>query len=91
MFEIRYGIVFLVDGLNLEGVIKDLSNYGEVTDVLDEMLGDDPVKIVFITCDFAKAFKLKLDYNCVSAEDNKYLLFPMKDMFEAAKVLRARD
>lgn len=88
---VRFGVVFQVDGLDLEGVCEDLKKYGEITEIQDNELDDNtPVKIVFIDSDFGKFNRFKWDYNAVSAEDCHYLLFPMESMEAKMEVMRAR-
>lgn len=92
MFEIGYAIIFQVDGLDLEGVSETLSKYGKIVDIYDDILGGDkPVKVVIIRCTLSNGLRLKWDFNCVSAEDNEYVLFPMENMEEKLKVLKYRE
>lgn len=90
MFEVRFCMMFKADGLGLEGVINDLNKIGTVTEVSDNMLGDKPVKLVFVTSDFAGFTKVKLKYNCVTAEDNRYFLIPMDSLKDKLAVLNAQ-
>ena len=91
MFDIRYAVVFKKDGLDDEGTRKLLSKYGTIFDVLDETLEDEmPIKLYFIDGTLRDFTKIKLDLNCVSAEDNLYLLIPMLNLEEKLKVLRER-
>lgn len=91
MFEVRFCMMFKVDGLDLEGVIKDLNKIGTVTEVSDDMLlGDGPVKLIFITSDFAGFTKVKLKYNCATAEDSEYFLIPMASLEDKLTVQNAQ-
>lgn len=91
MFEVRFCMMFKVDGLNLQGVIDDLNKIGTVTGVTDDiLLGVGPVKLVFITSDFAGFTKVKLNYNCATAEDNRYFLIPMASLKDKLAVLNAQ-
>lgn len=88
--SVRFGVVFQIDGLDLDGVCEDLKKYGEVTEVQDNELNGTPVKIVFMESDFGKFTRFKLNYNAVPAEDCQYILFPMESMEAKMEVMRAR-
>jgi len=87
---VKFGIVFQVDGLDLDGVCEDLKKYGEITEIMDNDLDGTPVKIVFLDSDFGKFNRFKWDYNAVPAEDCQYLLFPMESREAKMEVMRAR-
>ncbi len=88
---VRCGVLFQDDGLDLEGVKEDLSKYGKVFDVQKVNLDEDtPCTLVFLEQSFANHFKLKLDYNCTTAEDNEYILIPMASLRDKLEVERAR-
>ena len=89
-FMVRFGIVFQVEELDLEGVCEDLKKYGTITEIMDNELDGIPVKIVFMESGFGGFNRVKLDYYAVSAEDSPYLLFPMESMKAKMEVLRAR-
>ena len=93
--EVRFAVVFQKDGLDLEAVLEDLKTYGEVTGTQDdELIADDgertPVMLVFLTASFGKFNLFKLKYNCVSAEDSQYVLFPMESIDAKREVMALR-
>ena len=90
MFEVRFCIMFREDGLDLEGVIKDLNKYGTVTGVEDNALGDEKVKLIFVTSDMPAFLRVKREYNCVTADDNRYFLIPMASLEDAMIVRKAQ-
>ena len=87
---IRYAMVFREDGLDLEGLKETLSKYGSIFDIEDNLFGDEPVKIIYIETSLGDSIRLILDFNCVEAEDNKYVLFPMESALAKQKVLQSR-
>ena len=89
--RVRYCVVIQKDGLDLEGTIEILSKYGTVCEYHDYKDGDDfDVVVFYMEGSFANLMGIKLGLNCVSAEDNEYVLFPMLNLEEKMKVLRAR-
>lgn len=94
MLKVKYVVVFKKDGLNVNGLLNELMDIGGiiVTDITDdELVSDDgsektPVKLYFMESSFSKFFKFKLKYNCVTAEDSQYVLFPMESLTEKMKV-----
>ena len=78
--RVRFGIIFKVDGLDLEGVKEDLSKDVTVTEVLDDTLVEDnePVKVILCDGEFAKYLAVKLRYNCWNDPHQHYLLWPMQ-------------
>ena len=89
--RIKYVIIFQKDGLD-ESIIDDLNkSYGTVTEVEDKMLDDEtPVRLYYIDGTFGQFTKVKLDLNCVSAEDSNYVLFPMASREDKLKILKQR-
>ena len=84
---IRCGVLFKNDGLDLEGVKEDLSKYGTIFDVQEIELDEDtPCTLIFLEQSFANHFKLKLDFNCATAPDNRYILLPMASIQDKLKV-----
>lgn len=83
---IKFGFCVQTDGLDVEGLKKDLEEFGTVFEIMDnEIIEDDgsrtPVKIYFIETDkFLNKMLCKRKYNCV--EDN-YMLFPMAEDFDS--------
>jgi hypothetical protein len=95
LFNVRYAVVFQRENLQEEAVLEDLRKYGEVVEhYYDDLVSDDgdktPVMIVIVELTIGKAFSLKMDYNCVQAEDSEYVLFPMESMEAKRKVLKLR-
>ena len=94
--RVKYAVVFKADRLDLEGLKNTLSDWGEIFEIDDdELLSNDgkektPVKVVYIDMPFGKAFRFKLEFNCVEAEDNQYVLFPMENYQEKLSVLNQR-
>jgi hypothetical protein len=86
---------FLLDYMSRE----ELSKYGEIFAVQeDSLVGEDldgneidePVKMFYIDTDLGKFMRLKLDFNCVSTEDNAYVLLPMINYEEKRKMMEIR-
>lgn len=81
------------EGLNEEGFVEDLKEYGEVWDREDNILDTDPdsnipVRMFYIKTDFGKYVKLKLDYMCV--EPRRFVLFPMMSLNDKIKVMEIK-
>ena len=93
MFGIRGAFVVRNDeSLNLEGLVEELSGYGEITEIEDNEIEEFcPVKVIYIDCSMNKWFRLKLDYNCITLADNDYILFPMENYEEKQKALNNRE
>ena len=87
---VRFGMVFQVEGLDLEAMKQELSRYGEINDVIDsEVVGDNgevtPVKIIVIDSNAVMVGFVRARYNCVSHPKYPYLLYPMMDEEEKRK------
>ena len=89
--RVKYVVVFQKDGLD-ETIIDDLNNnYGTVFDVEDNELDENtPVKMYYIDGTFGQFTKIKWDLNCVAAETNQYVLFPMASREDAMIVNNSR-
>jgi hypothetical protein len=92
-------IVFKKDGLNEDWIRKELLKYGEIFEVQeDSLVGEDldgnevnePVEMFYIDTNPGKFMRLKLDFNCVSTEDNAYVLLPMINYEEKRKIMEIR-
>lgn len=95
LFNVRYAVVFQREDLQEESVLNDLEKYGKVVEhYYDDLVSNDgnktPVMIVILELPFGKAFSFKMNYHCVPAEDNEYVLFPMESIEEKRKVLELR-
>lgn len=77
-FGIRYGIVFLQEGLNKESMRDELS---KIANIFEESEGtitnkngqEVPVWVYFMDGSFGAYLKTKMTYNC---ESHNYMLFP---------------
>lgn len=89
------GVKFVVcvqkEELDEVGFKEILSKYGTVFDEQDDKLDETPVKLYYVDGNFSSYLRIQWDLNCVQAEDNKYVLFPMASLSDKAEVLRARS
>ena len=81
------------EGLDEEGFVKDLEEYGEVWDREDNVLDTEPesnipVRMFYIKTTYGKYVKLKLDYMCV--EPRRFVLFPMMSLNDKIKVMEMK-
>lgn len=99
LFGVKCVIVFKKNGLNEDWIREELSKYGEIFAVQeDSLVGEDldgneidePVKMFYIDTDLGKFMRLKLDFNCVSTEENAYVLLPMINYEEKRKMMEIR-
>ena len=78
-FRLRKIIIFKQDGLDEEGVRKDLENYVTVLDrsegTVGEGLDEEPIVAFYIDGDFGQMTRLKLAYNCWERD---HVLWPME-------------
>lgn len=89
------GVKFVVcvqkEELDEVGFKETLSKYGTVFEEHDDMLGETPMKLYYVDGNLSSYLRIQWDLNCVQAEDNKYVLFPMASLSDKAEVLRARS
>lgn len=87
--RVRYVIIFRTEGLDLDGVVKDLSKYGNVTDVDDDTLTSDgtPVKLVYMDSSIVQLSLVKMAYHLAPLPENDYIFFPMENEEERRKVI----
>lgn len=88
------GVKFVVcvqkEELDEVGFKETLSKYGTVFEEQDDLLDETPVKLYYVDGTLSTYLRIQWDLNCVTAEDNKYVLFPMASLSDKAEVLRAR-
>lgn len=88
------GVKFVVcvqkEELDEVGFKEILSKYGTVFEEQDDKLNETPVKLYYVDGDLSSFLRIQWDLNCVKAEDNQYVLFPMASLSDKAEVLRAR-
>ena len=89
------GVKFVVcvqkEELDEVGFKEILSKYGTVFEEQDDKLDETPVKLYYVDGNLSNFLRIQLDLNCVKAEDNQYVLFPMASLSDKAEVLRARS
>lgn len=91
MFGVKFVVVVQKDGLDEKGFKETLAKYGKVFEEQDDMLNEDtPVKMYFVDGELGDYLKIQWEMNCVQADDNKYVLFPMANLEEKMAVLSAR-
>lgn len=73
------------------GFKEILSKYGTVFEEQDDELDGTPVKLYYVDGKLSSYLRIQWDLNCVKAEDNQYVLFPMASLSDKAEVLRARS
>ena len=82
MILVRFCVVVKKDGLDEEGFVEILNEYGEVFDREDNKLDED-VRMFYIEAKFSKYVRFKLDFIC--AEPFEYVLFPMASVEDKMK------
>lgn len=89
------GVKFVVcvqkEELDEVGFKEILSKYGTVFEEQDDELDGTPVKLYYVDGKLSSYLRIQWDLNCVKAEDNQYVLFPMASLSDKAEVLRARS
>lgn len=83
MITVRFCIVVKKDGLDEEGFVEALNEYGEVFDREDNKF-DEEVRMFYVEAPFSKYIRFKLDFIC--AEPFKYVLFPMASYEDKMKI-----
>ncbi len=80
---VRFIVVFQTDGLDKKGMKKSFEDDGITVEQIDEdilTMGDTkyPVTTYLLRGSLGDFLKTKIKYNCQSAEDNMYVLFPIE-------------
>lgn len=90
--DIRVKFMFAVqtEGLNKDGTKDILSKYGTVEDIRD--IPDDklPMTLYLVDAKYRDFLRCKRDLNCVTADNNEYILVPMESPEAAKKVNDSR-
>lgn len=88
---VKFVICVQKEELDEVGFKEILSKYGTVFEEQDDKLDETPVKLYYVDGNLSSFLRIQWDLNCVKAEDNQYVLFPMASLSDKAEVLRARN
>lgn len=81
--KVKFVVVFQTDGLDRDGMKEAFEKDGLTIDEIREdilTMGDNQYQVTLFILDggLGDFFKTKIKYNCQSAEDNIYVLFPIE-------------
>ena len=91
ILDVRYALVLQAEELDLEGMKEELSEYGEIHEILDDEIeveggGKIPVKVFCMQSSMAKYSILKVRYICAEDKKQPYVLYPIGSWEEKRKM-----